>query len=65
MNLFFFFFFFWIAASVAGTAAVSPNGIKTLLAKGLTKLFINDNPLLNNGLRSLLRSPSDCTILDS
>ena len=31
--------FLWIAASVADTAAVNPNGIKTLLANGLKYNF--------------------------
>ena len=34
-----------IAASVADAAAVNPNGIKLLLANGLTKFFIKENPI--------------------
>ena len=30
----------WIVASIADVAAVKPNGIKTLLAKGLSTFFI-------------------------
>ena len=32
--------FFWIAASVAYAADVNPNGIKTVLANGLSTFFI-------------------------
>ena len=31
--------FLWIATSVADDAAVNPNGIKTLLANGLSTFF--------------------------
>ena len=34
-----------MAASVADAAAVNANGIKLLLANGLTKFFIKDNPI--------------------
>ena len=43
--------FFWIAAPVSDTAAVNPNGIKTLLANGVSTFF-------NNGLRKLRNPPS-------
>ena len=33
------YFFFWIAASVADTAAVIPNGTKILLANGASAIF--------------------------
>ena len=33
-------FFFWIAASIADIAVGIPNGNKTLLAKGVSTLFI-------------------------
>ena len=47
------------------TAAVKPNGIKTLLANGLITFFINGSPVFNNGPRSLPRNPPDCIILDN
>ena len=56
---------FWIAGSVAGVAAVNPNGIKTFLANGLSTFFIKDNPVFSNGPKSLLKNPPDCPILDN
>ena len=50
-------FFFWIAASVAGAAAVNPNGTKALLANGVTTSFINGKSVVINGLRKL-RNPA-------
>ena len=41
--------FLWIAAAVADYAAVCPNAIKTLLANGLSTLFIKGNPVFSNG----------------
>ena len=35
-----YFMFFWIDASVAEAAAVNPNGIKKLLANGMSMFFI-------------------------
>ena len=40
--------FSWIAASVADAAAVNPNGIKTLLANGLSTFLIKDNPVFSD-----------------
>ena len=37
--------FLWIAVSVVDAAAVNPNGIKTLLAKGLSTFPIKSNPV--------------------
>ena len=51
--------FFCIPASAADAAAVNLNGIKTLLANGLITCFINGNPVLDNGPRTLPRSPPD------
>ena len=48
----------------ADDAAVSPNGIKTLLANGLITLFINGNPVFSNGPRSLPKTPPYYIILD-
>ena len=45
--------FYWIAASVADTAAVNPNGAKTLLANGISTLFINGKPAVINGLKKM------------
>ena len=53
--------FLWIAASVADTAAVNPNGIKTLLASGLSTFFNKGNPNFSNG--PILVNPSDFPIL--
>ena len=39
--------FLWIATSAADAAAVNPNGIKTLLANGLSTLQNKDNPNFN------------------
>ena len=39
------FFFLWVAASVGNAAAVKPNGIKTLLASGLS-IFSNKSQFL-------------------
>ena len=52
-------------ASAANAAAVNPNGTKTLLAYGWITLFINGNPVFNNGRSSLPRNPRDCIILDN
>ena len=49
--------FLWIAASVADTVAVHPNGIKTHLANGFNPFFIKGNPDFSNGPKSLLKNP--------
>ena len=56
---------FWIAASVAdaAAAAVNPNGIKTLLANGLSTFPIKGNPVFSNGPKSLPKNPPGCPIL--
>ena len=54
--------FLWKAASVADTAAVNPNGIKTLLANGLSIFPIKDNPDLSNGPKSLTENSPDFPI---
>ena len=41
--------FLCIPASAADAAAVSPKGINTLLANGVTTFFINGNPVFNKG----------------
>ena len=54
--------FLCIPASAADAAAVSSRGIKTLLANGVSALFINDNPDFNKGSSSLPKNPPDCII---
>ena len=62
--------FLWIAASVANAAdanaadaAVNLNGIKMLLANGLSTLPIKGKPVFSNGPRSLPKKSPDCLIL--
>ena len=55
--------FLWIAASVVDTAADNPNGIKPLLASGLSTLLINGNPVFSNGPENLPKNPPDSPIL--
>ena len=57
--------FFWLAAFVADAAAVSPYGIKTLLAHGLSTFLFKDKLVFSNDLKSLPKNPPNCTILDS
>ena len=57
--------FLCIPESSADAAAVDVNEIKTLLANGLTILYINGNPVFNNEPRSLPRNPPDYLILDN
>ena len=42
-----------------------PNGITTLLAKGLSTFLIKDNPVFSNGPKVLPKNPPDCLILCS
>ena len=55
--------FLWIAASIADSAAVNPNGTKLLLANGLSAVPIKGNPVFNNGPKSLPRNSPDCPVL--
>ena len=56
--------FLRIAASVAASAAaVYPNGIKTLLANGLSTFSIKGNPVFSNGSERLSKNPPDCLTL--
>ena len=55
---------FSIPASAPDAAAVNHIKIKTF-GKDLLTFFINDNPVFNNGPRSLPRNPSDYVILDN
>ena len=52
-----------MVASVADTAVVNPNGIKTLLANGVKTFFIKSNPDFSNGPKSLPKNPAYCPIL--
>ena len=52
--------FLRIAASVADAVAVNPNGIKTLLAFGLSTFPIKGNPVFSNGSKSVPKNPPDC-----
>ena len=54
--------FLWTAASVADAAGVNPNGIKTLLANGLSTFPIKGNPGSSNAPKSLPKNPPDCPI---
>ena len=55
--------FLWLAASVADTAAVNPNCIKTLLANGFNTFFIKVKPVFSNDPRILPKKPPDCLFL--
>ena len=55
-----------LCIAAADAAAVSPCGIKTLLANGLITFFLNSNHVFNNGPKNLPRNPlGGCIILDS
>ena len=49
--------------SVADATYVNPNGIKTLLANGLSSFPIKCNPVFSNGAESLPKNPLDCPML--
>ena len=53
----------WIAAFVADAPAVNTNGIKTLLASGLSTFFIKSNPVFSNGPKGLLKNLPDFPVL--
>ena len=55
--------FLWIAASVADTAAINYNGIKTVLANGLSIFFNKGNPIFSNGPKSLPKNSPNCANL--
>ena len=55
--------FLWITASVADATAVNSNGIKMLLANGLSLFPITGNPVFNYNCKCLPKNPLDCTIL--
>ena len=53
-----FIYFFQIAASVADIAADNPNYNKTLLARVISTLFINDKSVVISGLSKIKNHPS-------
>ena len=55
--------FFWIAAYVADATTVNSNGIKKLLASGLSTLFIKGKLFFSNGPKGLNRNHPDYSIL--
>ena len=55
--------FLWIAASTAAAAVVNPNGIKMVLANGLSTFPIKGNPGFSNGPKSLPKNSLDGSIL--
>ena len=57
--------FFIISGSATDAAVVNSNGIKMLLANGLSKFFIKGKPIFSNGPRTLPRNPPDYIISDS
>ena len=54
---------FWIATSGAAAAAVNPDGIRTLLANGLSTFFIKGKPDFSNNPESLPKYSPDFPIL--
>ena len=55
--------FLRIAASVADAAAVNPNGIKMLLANGVSTFSINGTLIFSNVSKNIRKNPPDCPIL--
>ena len=53
-------FFLWIAASIAHAPADNPNGVKTLLANGLSTFSIKDNPGFSNDPKSQPKNSPEC-----
>ena len=51
------------AGSGTHAAAVNSNGIKMLLANGLSTFFIKSNPAFSNGPKSLPKNPQNGPIL--
>ena len=47
----------------ADAAAVNSNDIKTLLANGLSTVFIKGKPVFSNGFKRLPKNPLDSPIL--
>ena len=55
--------FLWIAASAADAAGATHNGIKLLLANGVSTFFIKGKPVFCNSPKSLPKNPPDCPLL--
>ena len=51
--------FLWIFTSVTGAAVVNPNGIKILLATGLSTFPIKRKAVFS---KSLPKNPNDCPV---
>ena len=54
--------FLLIPASVADAAAINTNGIKTVLANGLSTFFIKGNLVVSNGPKDLPKNHPGCPI---
>ena len=54
--------FLWTATSVGDDVAVNPNGIKQLLANGLSTFPIKGKPVFSNGPKILPKNVSGCPI---
>ena len=57
--------FLCIVAFVADAAVVNPNGIKILLAYGLSTFFIKNIPVFSSGLKTLPKNLPGCPILSN
>ena len=57
--------FLRILDSPADIVAINPNGIKTLLANGVSMFFINGTPGFSSSPTSLMGNSTDFTILRS
>ena len=55
--------FLWTTASVADADVVNPNGIKRLLANGLSTFPNNGNTAFTYGSKSLPKNPANCPII--
>ena len=55
--------FLWVAASIADAVDVNPNGIKTLLANGLSTFFMKDNPVFSDGPKNIPKNLPNCFFL--
>ena len=55
--------FIWIAASVADTFVVNPNGMSNFLANDASKFLVNGKPTFIDAPRNLIKNPPDCITL--
>lgn len=51
--------FIWIAASVADTFVVNPNGMSDFLANGTSTFLVNGKPTFIDTPRNLIKNPPD------